>query len=183
MGQFKNFLHQIVLEATIKEAPHGIFAKTTPTSKSLVEMVSYFNELGPLRDDLHATLVYTKVPLHDIQLPLIDRKLRFQAKVIGLDFWEGTDKQGNIVAILDSPDLIKLYKKFEDSLGRACLDGYEDQLFKFDHYQPHITLKHPVLNPSIYTQRINQYNRKLNQVPLKISLYYDGYTLLDPETD
>lgn len=182
MGSFKGFLQTLLGEAVI-DAPNGIFVKVIPINCDQALLLKYFAALDPMVQDFHATVVYTKSPLKSIALPAIDRHQRFIGRITAIEYWEGHDKEGYIVAKMRSDDLDTLHTQFADALGDAALDGYKDSLFTFPNYQPHVTLCNPVPDISQFKTAMADLNVKLANQPLQIAFYYGGYTLLDPANE
>ena len=158
---YRDFVREFVNEVVVS-CPYGIFAKVIPTADSLLKIKKRFGHLEPLADDLHTTVMFSRTPCEHVDLPTIDRHERYSAVGVQLTFWEGHDKDGYLVLLLDSPHLQSLHDRFT-----ACgLKG------SYDTYHPHVTLVTPYKNP-IHTQ---------NQLiePIFLEFYYGGYVLLDP---
>lgn len=82
--------------------------------------------LGSTQTEHHTTLIYsTKLPRGKVY-NLMSSAI---GKVSGIEYWEGFDKRGYTVAIIDNPEFHKWFKFFT-TLG--CEYDFE--------YRPHITL-------------------------------------------
>jgi hypothetical protein len=156
---YRDFVNEAMVSC-----PHGIFAKAIPTSDSLLKIKKRFGHLEPLVDDLHTTVMFSKTPCDDVDLPHIDKHERYSAVGVQLTFWEGHDKEGYIVLLLDSPDLQSLHTKFV----LAGLKG------SYDTYLPHVTLVTPLAAIFTYDTMIE---------PIFLDFYYGGYVLLDPKKE
>jgi hypothetical protein len=155
---YRDFVNEVTVSC-----PHGIFAKVIPTADSLLKIKRRFGHLEPhLVDDLHTTVMFSRTPCEHMDLPIIDKHERYSAVGVQLTFWEGHDKDGYLVLLLDSPDLQSLHTKFV----LAGLKG------SYDTYHPHVTLVTPL------SADILPYDTMIE--PIFLEFYYGGYVLLDP---
>lgn len=114
--------------------PHsaGTYVCVLPDVRSKLKLIQIGRLLGfdlhPELEELHATVIYSRghLPHDDQTSPLIEH----EATITGLEFWPGHDKEGYIVAKLNSPDLCALHQKW---LDRGLRHSFED-------YEPHVTL-------------------------------------------
>jgi len=87
MKTFKQFLSEAKIDA-----PHGLFARMTPTLESTLVLNEFFKDLGTLQSDPHCTLIYSKTPANNVDLPFVPKDQRFLAQGINLEFWPGHDQ-------------------------------------------------------------------------------------------
>jgi hypothetical protein len=173
MIRFRQFL---LSECVTINAPNGIFIKVTPTNNTIRKLCGYFyqfEEIIPLLDDFHCTLLYSNTPAYNIDLPYISSDERFSAIGTGLSHWAGQEGKGYIVLNLVSPELAALNKKFSDA-------GFKGT---FPDYHPHVSLIHPVPDFEKIKPIFDSINEALQSKnpPLSLSFYYGGYTIADPE--
>lgn len=159
--RFKEFLQEAIVDC-----PQGIFAKVLLTTDSTNALTAFFANL-PLVDDLHATLIYSKTPAKQADLPNIDKATRYKAKATELLHWPGHDNEGYIVLKLESEELHDAHQLFRNA-------GLTPT---FPDYKPHITLVHPVPNFQSHQASFDHYNMILRAKPLELDMYYGGYVI------
>jgi hypothetical protein len=118
----------------------GCFVSVEPDVDTQMKLLDWVNRLGFELDAmeearLHCTVVHSKegAPLSYN----IDTSTRFVGRLQNIEFWEGHDQAGYLVATLQSPDL--------QARHRYWVAGGADH--SFGAYAPHVTLKR-YLSPS-----------------------------------
>lgn len=161
---------QYITEARVSGS-HGIFVKLTPTVDSMLALVERFPELNA--DDPHCTLVYTREPFYDVEVPKVARNGRWKATAKQLQWFEGTTKIGFVILLLESPEIHALQQEFFKA-------GFPDRS-DFDEYRPHVSLVFPAPKEE-WTHYILEHNHILQYKPLELEFLYGGYALLDDDT-
>lgn len=131
----------------------GSYVCALPDTESKIKLARISAALGhPLGkddvEDLHSTIMYAKGAFPE-SIPLQKGK-RFGAKIIGIEFWDGHDNDGYVVAILDSPDLVNRNKEW-------AATGLKHS---FDDYSPHVTLFDKLSKTDELVQKINAVAKK-----------------------
>lgn len=120
----------------------GCFVSVEPDVDTRMKLIDWTNRLGfeldPMEEArLHCTIIHSR---EDENAPLtynVDRTHRYVARLQNIEFWEGHDQAGYLVATLQSPDL--------QALHRYWVAAGADH--RFGVYTPHVTLKR-FLSPS-----------------------------------
>ena len=155
--------------------PSGIFVKVLPTTKSIDRLKSLIWEIeyfGPLLDDLHCTVIYSKADVSRVKLPYVDRKNRYTATPTSVEYWPGQENEGYLVLKMDSIPLTNLHWEFRNQ-------GIQPS---FADYKAHVSLVHPV-DPAIYEEnkwRLRFINEQIRNAPSErknIEFYYGGYVI------
>ena len=113
----------------------GVYVSVTLMQDSEVAIFKRLSTIGLIDKidlkKLHVTLMYCKNPgnMHGINLNF-NAKAEFASKIIDIEFWEGHDKLGYLVAKLDSKQLHHEFRRLT-ALGLK---------HSFDDYSPHVTL-------------------------------------------
>lgn len=157
------------MDTTLKEASvstGAFFAQALMTVESMHQLIARCPV--ELDQDLHCTIIYSTEPLKNTELPEVKQGQRYLAKVKEFHHWVGTGS-GFIVALLDSEDLQVAHEQFRDA----------GIIPTFPEYKPHITLVHPVPDPSVYTEWLTAANESLVEHPLVLTLYWGGISLHD----
>lgn len=123
----KHRLQARTLTPLTKES--GAYVSVTPDATGLRTLSELAIALGVVTDvdKLHCTLSYAK---NCFPTAGADNCLRFGAKIVGIEFWDGHDNDGYLVVKFDSPDL-EARNRFWTSHGLK---------HSFDDYTPHSTL-------------------------------------------
>lgn len=150
-------------EAVVKA--DKFFAQALLTNSSRDVLMSRVNGI-PLDRDLHSTIIYSEKPV-SLELPEVDKKTTFNARVIKANYWPGHDGDGFLILELDSPDLSRCHELFRRS----------GIIPTFPTYQPHITLVHPVANKDTYADWIARFNAELVHRPMHLQLYWGGISI------
>ena len=107
-----------------------------------------------LRDEAHVTLVYSrKAGVDRAALDLNGMAVRYPrptARVVGVEYWEGHDKDGYAVLKLDSPEAAALNREIQAAGAKHS----------FDDYQAHMTICGKV-GPQ--TAEVSEWLRRINR--------------------
>jgi hypothetical protein len=145
------------------------------TSRLLTTVLNSKPPFDPntLRDHPHVTLVYSRDADIDIEEDFDLRGLAVEypkvvAKVVGVEYWEGHDKDGYAVAKLDCPDAADI-----NSLLRVAGAKHS-----FDEYQAHMTICGKV---GPMTPEVTAWLEHINKVLAteKIELTFDKMVIED----
>jgi hypothetical protein len=115
----------------------GVYVSVSPTERTRQHIEEWSSILGlPLSIDeaseLHCTVVYSKV-VPKVMPPLDSTKI-YKARLLGIAWWDGHDKEGYLVMKLGSTDLAELNRQW---MSAGCISN-------FPTYQPHVTFKKDV---------------------------------------
>lgn len=144
----------------------GIYVarELTPLSKAKVTafLRSQFPSLHIDDSDIeeqHCTVVYSKTCIRNLGTAL-PKASPVNPRVSGLEFWEGHDKDGYLVAKLVSSDLIERHKFWLS----------EGAVHSFSPYEPHVTLKTPLKQTPRFQQELEDANKFLRTFQLDVTL-------------
>jgi hypothetical protein len=136
----------------------------TPLSKAKITafLRSQFPSL-PIDDsdieEQHCTVVYSKTCVRDLDTAL-PSAAPANIQVASLEYWEGHDKDGYLVAKLVAPELIERHKFWLS----------EGAVHSFSPYEPHVTLKTPLKQTPRLQQELAEANRFLRTFQLDVTL-------------
>lgn len=144
----------------------GIYVARDLTSFSKAKITAFlrsqFPSLSISESDIeeqHCTVVYSKTCVRnpDTALPAASPA---RPKVSRLEFWEGHDKDGYLVAKLVDPKLIERHKFWLS----------EGAVHSFSPYEPHITLKTPLKQTPQFQKELAAANEFLRTIQLDVTL-------------
>lgn len=144
----------------------GIYVsrELTPLSKAKITafLRSQFPSL-PIDDsdieEQHCTVVYSKTCVRSLDTALPSASPA-HSQVAGLEYWEGHDKDGYLVAKLIAPELVERHKFWLS----------EGAVHSFSPYEPHVTLKTPLKQTPRLQQELAEANQFLRTFQLDVTL-------------
>ena len=115
-----------------------------------------------LGSDLHCTIVYSResAPSYPEALYDVDDKTVYIAKLVELEYWDGHDNDGYLVAKLDCPELNARNKFW---IAKGCKHSFDD-------YTPHVTLAKNFLVTDQLRDMIASFNIALKRHPIEYKL-------------
>jgi aryl carrier-like protein len=129
------------------------------------QLVGAENLKAKIVDNLHATVMWSKVAPAPEAMRLVDAQAHYLAEFDHFEYWDGHDSDGYLVAVLTSDSLTRLHEEWKRRGARHS----------FDDYLIHVTL-HEKLRP---TEKMLQDMRTLS-VSLKGSwLSFTGENIQD----
>lgn len=131
-------------------------------AKAVAFLRSQFPSVAIADDDIeeqHCTVVYSKTCVRNVDTALTN-SAPVTAQVTSLEWWEGHDKEGYLVALLDAPELITRHKFWLT----------EGAVHSFTPYQPHVTLKTPLRVTPSFEEELEAANQFLRTFQLDITL-------------
>ena len=113
----------------------GTYSKAVPTDDSAQSLMRFILDSKPpfdpaeLRDEAHVTLVYSKEKSIDLD-KLKMNTINLSARVTGVEYWDGHNNTGYVVAKLASDTLPCLHQSLKDAGAQHS----------FPEYSPHMTI-------------------------------------------
>jgi len=148
----------------------GFYSKVFPTDYSKRKLSAWANKLRPLDarlyedDKFHCTVIWSKVIPKSVGSTLVPAaKGTFVAKLDHFEYWDGHDKDGYVVAVLQSPDLKGLHENWKS----------HGAVHSFSQYEPHVTL----FDKFIPTPYLHRQLRMLSQKEKGSILSFNNETL------
>lgn len=137
----------------------GTYVSVTPNAAAIKYLQQLASALGiPLDaagcEELHCTLIHAKGTFANN--PASDPALVYPARIKDIQFWNGHNNEGYIVAVLDSPTLEARHKVW---LQRGLVHSFAD-------YTPHVTLKTGVKMNTFLEQRMVRVAEAAQGTPL-----------------
>lgn len=140
---------------------NGLYVSVRP-ARGLSHVLSYLRDLPNVTsnvDDLHCTLMYSRDSAPNLIRAcslLYKGPTVYQAALTGLEFWDGHDNKGYLVAKLDSPQLQERHAAWR-ALGAK---------HSFPDYTPHMTIATGVRYSA---KELAKYNLPLRAYPLTLA--------------
>ena len=140
----------------------GVYVSVVPTDGSLIHLSTWAAKLGfPMNnkeaEELHCTVIYSKIPIDPVLATCNPKKVH-TARFSHFEYWDGHDKEGYLVCVLQSKDLQELHRKW---LSLGAIHSFED-------YTPHVTLKTGLSpTPSLYKKML-EYGQTLRGTVLEM---------------
>lgn len=110
----------------------GLYVSVKPAGK-LTALLNFLQDLvRPDVTDLHCTVMYSKVAVHPVSAARLvaSGPTIYATRVVGLEFWDGHDNEGYLVAKLECEALRCRHAAWR-ALGAVA---------SFQDYTPHMTL-------------------------------------------
>lgn len=149
----------------------GTYIAVYPENEKFRDIMTSLLQGLQLDDKLHCTIMYSENdPLSAHKLALANPQERHAARASKLVWWPGSNGTGYLVLQLDSPDLVKLHRRWI---------RLADMKHSFDDYKPHITLVNPIKDTPKLEALMDSINDYLKSHPLKIILTGEEVTALD----
>lgn len=125
MKKFKDYISE--------KNQYGLYSFVEPDQESKDRLNKFcIKSFGvDIPDDVHCTVMYCTTPINKDQAENFSRD-NYTAYIKNIDFWEGHDKKGYLVAKLVSPQLESEHNRLK-KLG--CSPTFD--------YSPHVTLISP----------------------------------------
>jgi hypothetical protein len=144
----------------------GIYVSRELTPLSKAKAVAFLRSQFPsvpINDEdieeQHCTVVYSKTCVRNVDTDLIN-SASVTAQVTSLEWWEGHDKDGYLVAKLVAPELMERHKFWLS----------EGAVHSFSPYEPHVTLKTPLTVTPAFEEELEAANQFLHTFQLDVTL-------------
>lgn len=152
---------------------NGLYCAVQPDDGSKFRIMRLCEELGITTDHrkLHCTLVYSRndaPPLEEVQ-GCVDRAT--SGRVNFIEYWEGHDKEGYLVAKLVSDKLQVCHERLIRAGARHS----------FTPYSPHVTLTTGLPMTDGLKAKIDEVNRRLAEESIYVN--FDDFTISDIKED